>query len=121
MKKLITDKTLIAFEKWFYENHGKCSKKYEELLHWQKSEIMDWIFNACDTIQHAFLIEFFDSVGVYIEIGGYKPHLVKKPADYWYNIHQENTNPKPNNQSFTSRQEATEQAIIKANEIFNNR
>lgn len=67
MKKLITDKTLAAFEKWFYDNHGKCSKKYEELLSWQKSEIMDWVFNACETIQHAFLIEFFDSVGIWRE------------------------------------------------------
>lgn len=57
---------------------------------------------------------------MYIEIGGYKPHLVKKPADYWYNIYQENTNSEPKNQIFVSRQEATSKALEKANEIFNN-
>src|SRR5690606_29142590 len=65
MKNLITNRTLDAFEKWYYENHCKSSIKFEDLLLWQKSEVFDWLYSLCETIQYAFAVEFFDSVGIW--------------------------------------------------------
>lgn len=117
MNKL-TGPAKAAFERWFFETHGKCSKKFEEILPWQKAEIFDWLNEACETIQHAFLIEFFDSVGIYIwtmpSLRGinrwthrlflkFQEGFVKQPV-YIYN----------------TRIKATSKALDKANEIFNN-
>ncbi len=117
MTNLLTDKTLPTFERWYFETHCKSSIKFEDLLLWQKSEVFDWLYSRCETIQYAFMIEFFDSVGIYIEI--------TKSADiFWlYDIKINNAkvyisalDPMQRN-----RQEATEKAIEHANEIFNNR
>lgn len=124
MKKLITDKTLAAFEKWFYEKYGNCSKKFDELLSWEKSEIMDWVFNACETIQHAFLIEFFLDMEVFILINPVDSYdywmftilgkdLMSPFFEYYDSFKQ--------GLEFETKLETTTIAIQKANEIFNNR
>lgn len=124
MKELITDKTIAAFEKWFYEKHGNCSKRYEELLQWQKSEIMDWVFNACDTIQHAFLIEFFLDNEMYILINPIDSY------DYWMftilgkdlmSPFFEYLDSFKEGLEFETKLEATIIAIQKADNIFNDR
>lgn len=111
-----------AFERWFFETHGKCSKKFDELLPWQKAEIFDWLNEACETIQHAFLIEFFDFGGIYISIKRYTHNL---KFESWYIIITDNKGVHYNN--FLegsiyndSRNEITSKALQKANEIFNN-
>jgi len=123
MKKLITDKTLTAFEKWFYEKYGNCSKKYEELLNWQKAEIMDWIFNACETIQHAFLIEFFLDNEMFIlinPIDSYDSWMftilgkdITSPFFEYFDSCKEEL-------EFETKIETTIKAIQIADEIFNN-
>lgn len=106
-----------AFEKWLLEQ--KFSDRYLFTRIIEGGFIGFDYSKTPDKFLTPLIIDFFDSVGVYIEIGGYKPHLVKKPVEYWYNIHQENVNPEPNNKSFKNRNEATEAAIKKADEIYN--
>src|SRR5690606_870166 len=38
---------------------------FENLLLWQKAEVFDWLYSQCETIQYAFAVEFFDSVGIW--------------------------------------------------------
>lgn len=116
MKKLITDKTLVTFEKWYYETHCKSSIKFEDLLLWQKAEVFDWLYSRCETIQYAFAVEFFDSVGIHINIEYY--HKIW----YLYLIPETNVgNYLIDDNEYNSRQEATAKAIEKANEIFNSK
>lgn len=67
-----------------------------------------------EVLQNALIIEFFDSVGIYIEI-------IK---DNWFgfNIHRGNWKALDFSiGGYDTRQQATKQAIIKANEIYNER
>jgi|SRR5690554_3592391 len=112
--KPLTHKTKVAFEKWYFQTHCKCSIKFEDLLTWQKAEIFDWLYSQSETIQHAFFIEFFDSVGIYIDIirsiipteSPFTYHINgKRLANFWRH----------------TRPEATSKALEKANDFFNNR
>lgn len=116
--KIITDKTLATFERWYYETHCKSSIKFEDLLLWQKSEVFDWLYSRCETIQYAFAVEFFDSVGIYVNIVGV---LIDSVPCFGYVIQQNNTFNGIDEDNIFSRQEANAKAIEKANEIFNNR
>ncbi|MFV0232788.1 hypothetical protein OBK30_06950 [Empedobacter falsenii] len=84
--------------------NGKCKEKFLEWF----SEPETYFYRLNNTCQNALIIEFFDSVGVYIEIirnEGYFEYIVMEEWDY----------------GFESRQEATIQAIKKANDIYNAR
>lgn len=104
MKPLLTDKTIPFFEKWYYETHCKSSIKFEDLLLWQKAEIFDQLFSKCETIQHAFLIEFFDSI----------PYT--ENTSLWEYCFEERYS-----NCLGSFKHIVEQSIQKANEIFNNK
>jgi hypothetical protein len=87
---LITGKAERDFYKWLFEKHNL-----------QPYNIFNRIFT------NALIIEWFDSVGIYINIIGYSKTkwrvLVRSNYDEYFN----------------SRQQATEEAIKKANEIYN--
>lgn len=123
--KILTDKTLSTFERWYYETHCKSSIKFEDLLLWQKSEIFDWLYSQCETIQYAFAVEFFDSVGIYIDTPTYFDKQAKYNRGFECIIFQDKQKEVielfNDNDVFYSRQEANAKAIEKANEIFNNR
>lgn len=65
--------------------------------------------------QHALIIEWFDSVGIYIETGG----ADYRGVEFWYNIQEKNTINGHNGEYFNSRQQATEKAIEKAIILYN--
>lgn len=92
--------------------NGICKEKFLEWL----DEESTWFQTFSDTHQNALIIEFFDSVGVYIyfNTGTY----ISKPNFRYEIITHDNVfiGFKEN-----SRQEATIQAIKKANEIYNER
>lgn len=72
------------------------------------------IFN--DTFQYALIIEWFDSVGIYIE-------LFKEDYCFAFNLHRGNCKIKDyiiGISGYNSRKETIQQAIIKANEVYNN-
>lgn len=107
MKELLTGKCKEDFEKWFRPNVTLVDIN---------------IFNHRTTpfsMQYGVYLEFFDSVGIDIK------------CDYWINFnHIDNdkryyrswVNDDKASQQFTeTRQEAQQQAIIKANTIYNER
>ena len=99
-------------------------KAKEEFFNWLDNQgvngidISNWEFEKFHLLsnvsQNSLIIEWFDSVGIYIEISFYDDC-------YWtYNIYSN----KPVLEKETAnicnnRQEATEEAIKKANEIYN--
>lgn len=64
------------------------------------------------------IIEWLDSVGIYIEVGAI---CIDGHAQYDYNIQENNTLNGMDCHTFSTRHEATQQAINKAIEIYNNR
>ncbi|WP_313386921.1 hypothetical protein [Chishuiella sp.] len=95
---ILDGKCLEYFEKWIIENDYPISI-------WAFKEDKNYIH---PTVANALIIEFFDGVGVYIDIISNINTFTFESFvndDYigWY----------------YTRQEATEQAIVKANEIYN--
>ena len=96
---ILTDKAKEDFKEWVFENY-----------YFQDLNVL-YPLHLVDTL----IIEFFDSVGIYIEI-----HYSRILGDKFLCI--VNTEANYNLTSYQdSRQQATEQAIIKANEIYNAR
>lgn len=115
---ILTEKCKEKFEQWLYENCDKCQIKPQEEIYWQhfseELTLFDIYEKLPNILQNALIIEFFDSVGIYIEI-----HYSKRLGDKFYCIINESIN--YNLTSYQdSRQEATIQAIKKANDLYNN-
>lgn len=104
--------------------NGKAKKNFLEwlsktydLIHYD-TEL--WFKNEKEITQNALIIEFFDSVGVYIDVEFFRknikdePQFVSSTTDEWNGL-------QPLRVQFKSRQEATIQAIKKANDIYNER
>ena len=97
---ILNGKSEVDFIKWASYNYGEDSGDLTMLR---------------EVYRNALIIEFFDSVGIYIEI-----HYSRILGDKFLCI--VNTEANYNLTSYQdSRQQATEQAIIKANEIHNAR
>ena len=107
MHKILTGKTKDDFEKWYIKKDVSEDEFYNIWEEWSS------LSTSC---KNAFYIDFFDSIGIYIEISFYDD-------SYWtYNIYSN----KPVLEKETAnicnnRQEATEEAIKKANEIYNSK
>lgn len=69
------------------------------------------------SMQNSFIIEWLDTVGIYVEISGIN-HNRTRPI-FNYNIQEDGTLNGINGHDFESRQKATEAAIKEANEIYN--
>ena len=96
---ILTDKAKEDFKEWVFENY-----------YFQDLNVL-YPLHLIDTL----IIEFFDSVGIYIEI-----HYSRILGDKFLCI--VNTEANYNLTSYQdSRQQATEQAIKKANDIYNER
>ena len=96
---ILTDKAKEDFKEWVFENY-----------YFQDLNVL-YPLHLIDTL----IIEFFDSVGIYIEI-----HYSRILGDKFLCI--VNTEANYNLTSYQdSRQEATIQASKKANEIYNER
>ena len=100
---ILTGKCKEAFEKRFLEKEKKFDfyNKNNKLLN--------------DAIQNALIIDFFDSVGIYIEI---KNKFGQRKQYQRFSFIVKNYN---SGFLFNSRTEAINAAVAKANEIFNNR
>jgi len=87
----------------------KCK---EEFLKWLNYDLFNYNYRLDKTMQQSKIIEFFDSVGIFIS--------VKKVINiHWmYDILGHHISVFEEMQE--SRSEATQIAILKANEIFNN-
>ena len=78
----------------------------------------NWLQTYEDIFLNALIIEWFDSVGIYINLGCIS--LNGKPQ-YDYCIQEDNTLNGMNGHVFNSRHEATIQAIKESNRIYNER
>jgi len=90
---------------------GKASKDFIKWLHFKHNLQPYNLFN--EIIQYALIIEWFDSVGIYINSSGL---TLSKTFISDVSV---NNNCEYNYDGFRTRKEAIEQAIKKANEIYN--
>lgn len=96
---------------------GKCAEAFKE---WSKDKgidvfyAKDYSLNTAKTIHNSILIDFFDSVGIYI---------ITVPNFGWgFEIYIDSeVEPIVLNCDYNTRIESTNAAIVITNEIFNNR
>lgn len=97
----LTGKSLEQFEKWYTSLYFKLGKN--NFTH------IDCFWSQQDSMQYGVLIDFFDSVGIYINIIGNVFHSYQLYVDSTLITH------------FDSRPQARTKAIETANEIYNKR
>jgi len=96
--------------------NGKAKIDFTE---WLEEDLNLKLYNVdSDPIYlNALIIEWLDSVGIYIEIGG----ADYRGIEFWYNIQERKTINGNNGEYFSTRQEATEKAIETAVNTYNNK
>ena len=106
---ILNGKSRIEFEKWLSKQQNFILNRYTKKIVFMGKLLVE---DLPDEIINALIINWFDSVGIYIGIEVYylqeKFEWVIPTNDGYY--HQKD---------FKTRQEATEKAIEKANLIFN--
>lgn len=113
---ILTGKAKEDFEKGIIEI---LKQKYNEKIDDNKRAI-DWIYDSNDLILLAHIIEWFDSVGIYIII---TPS--DNPKNWLYTILGEDIMSPfyeiyKSLDNYQNREEAIKQAIITAKDIYNN-
>ena len=101
---ILTDKCKEDFEKWLYQQEW-----YDNLEFGENSDANMWDYSP-DSMQYAVYVDFFDSVGIQINVSPLEFPLTN---NFWCSVKGKKT------EYFKTRQQAREQAIIKANEIYN--
>ena len=110
---MLTGKARSDFEKWYWNDWLTGSDRD----YYEKHEVIEISWKAEKMFLFPIIIEWFDSVGIYVETGVY-------PCQEYGNVYFSGSffgklggwDDKTN---YTDRQQATEEAIIKANEIYN--
>ncbi len=110
----LTDRTKKEFEEWKHNLYNKWvhddKKGYENYGYSKFNELPP-------SMQYGVLVDYFDSVGIHVEISllSYKAELVGKEYNWWIGEKSGSVN----DFTGTSRQKARTKAIEKANEIRN--
>ncbi len=106
--ELLTGKCKEDFQKWFLLNNGYISLSDRYYLEFLEMPI---------SFQYGVLVDFFDSVGIYVEITnrviGWNDNII----EFMPTFLQKNRITRGNHNK--TRPEARKQAIIKANELYN--
>jgi hypothetical protein len=101
---------------------GKCKENFEKWFKGSKNFLLideyDFYSGSTPSMQYGVYVDFFDSVGVYLTIDNYY-HRKRTPKVYYEFGYDTGNNWIAIKTQFKTRQEAREQAIIKANEIYN--
>jgi len=114
---MLTDKALQDFEAWMYDN-------YTELLDGH-SGYTNYLNDIAITAKNAHIIEWLDSVGImvltrpYSTVGDFPERFVGMDGTWSYFIYDDNGVCVYEDINSETRQEATEAAILTANEIYN--
>lgn len=111
---ILTGKAKADFEKWSCNNHNEQGKRLfyiEQEDNYKFINTEHYIHNISESVLYALIIDWFDSVGIRITVS-YWDH-----TDKWQDVVLGLINGRFEH---NSRQEATKQAILKANEIYNN-
>jgi hypothetical protein len=89
----------------------KCKEEFEK---WIDYDLFNYNYRLDKTMQQSKIIEFFDSINIFIV-----PYICSD--DLWdYDVTDIDKKCIANGLAYKSRTEATQSAILKANEIFNN-
>lgn len=119
---VLTDKCKEDFliKVYYQEDTNQASdESIKEKLFYHSQK---WIERQDERLINALIIEFFDSVGIYIEIQKQTRNYEGENIVYFLSfIEEENIKDVNNDYLFLTRQESTEEAIKKANEIYNNK
>lgn len=129
---ILTGKAKEDFEKWTQNTHDDCGNGQtgkrlfyiESIDDYKFIKTEHYIHNIGDSMLHALIIEWFDSVGIYITIEGVFDRMLGYHRGYEVHIYQDGKQPISlfdNEDVFNIRQEAAKQAIIKANQVYNDR
>ena len=105
----LTDEAKIDFLEYYWSKYIGKSRFYN-----QKEETEDFFNYLYPIFQNALIIEWFDSIGIYITIKN-KFGQNKQARIFWYSLNKG----EKNNDVYLSRSEATNKAIEKANQIYN--
>jgi len=102
---ILTDKAKTDFGLWHFERRTSIAeyKNFHKLS---------------ETAQYAVIVEWFDSVGMYIQVGTYNDNSNRQFALYIVNFDGSNSH---FDCGFNNRIETTKGAIIVANKIYNER
>ena len=94
---------------------GKAKEDFYKYLNIKDYKLFDYVRKkyANEIVSNALIIEWFDSVGIYVNSSGL---TLSKTFISDVSV---NDNCEYNYDGFRTRKEATEQAIKKANEIYN--
>lgn len=108
---ILTGKCREDFNKWNYDNDfGYIDNEPTSLVvHFEDLD---------DNLKNTVIIEFFDNVGIIINVGGVLQNGI---YSFSFDIQENNTLNGIDEDGLSTRQEATTEAIKKANEIYNNR
>jgi hypothetical protein len=118
----LTGKCKEDFEEWMLVNNKELVKFSEE----RYSEVIDMsqLFKyLTDSMQYGVIVDFFDSVGFYIDVNhNYRLEVEDNIIilGYYYELNiLPNTHILEDADDYNTRQEARIKAIEKANEIYN--
>ena len=102
---ILTDKAEHDFGRWLFERRVSI----EEFKSFHK---------LSETAQYAVIIEWFDSVGIFIGVGSYDNY---HKIDFAFNIVKFDGEHDSFDCGFEDRIKATKESIVVANEIYNKR
>jgi len=64
----MTDIVKKDFEKWYFKNHVKSSKKFKELWPHEYHDIYDWFYGITKPFKWGVMVDYYDSVGIRIGV-----------------------------------------------------
>ena len=102
---ILTDKAKSDFGFWLFQRRASV----EEQANFRK---------LSETAKYAIIIEWFDSVGIYIGVGSYDNY---HKIDFAFNIVKFDGEHDSFDCGFEDRIKATKESIIVANELYNKR
>ena len=104
----LTEKAKVLFEKWYNKN---IPKEEDGWTNFQRNSRLLEFYSLADPMKYGVYVDFFDSVGIYIEVYFY---CFNTGMQWKYSI-AENYN----DSEHITRTQAREKAIERANEILN--
>jgi len=115
----MTGKNKEQFEKWFEERFKRDTgiKLPSRIL--SSNSVLDTLDLYDFSMQWGVYLEYYDSLGVRIEVLTYPIHNTESGFYFDWIIHLSNENECGTNEEYYSRKEAQEAALKKADEIIN--
>jgi hypothetical protein len=105
----LTGKCKQDFERWYSNQKYNLSATHNAGYH--PNNYMDWFYTLPKSMQYGVYVDFFDSVGVNIEITNDNKHI----KTFWVDVNAKETD----DIELNSRPEARTAAIEKANQTYN--